>query len=253
MTLSPGKDAMFEWFGESAWRRVKRIYREQWRFFGLFLRKYFFWAAGIFLVFAVAGYVFYSADPARAERDAIILAERVAGGIPPDASPVWIFLFILWNNIRATAIGCALGVIPFLFVPALGAAVNGVAMGLVAAFSGDQALGAGKLAAGILPHGILELPAVWLADALGLFLCAEIGRRIRRFLRRSFPGRNAAVAGGASPPLADSRDEIYLGDVLVTFGGVVLPLLIIAAAVESFITPLVFAALRLKSFSSLVG
>jgi len=222
---------MFEWAGEPFWPRVGRFYRDQGRFFRLHLKTPFAWAVGIFLVFALAGYLYYAPDPSRASQAMKRLAESLIGDWPRDAAPAWNFLFILWNNIRVTAVACALGVVPVLFLPVLAAAGNGLALGLVVAFAGDLAWGAGKMAAGILPHGILELPAVWLAYALGLFLSAEMGRRIRRSFRRP-------SAGGGS---GDERDEIFLGDLVVTFGAVVLPLLVVAAAVEAFLTPLLFA------------
>jgi stage II sporulation protein M len=237
---------MFEEFGDRAWPRAKRFYREQWLFFNRFLRKYFLLALTVFLVFSVAGFVFYAARPERAGRDVKALAERLAGGLPPDASPGWLFLHLFWNNFRAAALGAALGIIPFLFLPMIGAAANGTALGLVAAFAGQaESLGAGKLAAGILPHGILELPAVWLAEALGIFLCVEIGRRIRRPRRQSVVGLADSTGLGSpdSAVPADPRDDVFLGDLVVTFGAVVVPMLLVAAAVEAFVTPFVLGRL----------
>ena len=237
---------MFEEFGDRAWPRAKRFYREQWLFFNRFLRKYFLLALTVFLVFSVAGFIFYAARPERAGRDVRALAERLAGGLPPDASPGWLFLHLFWNNFRAAALGLAVGIIPFLSLPAVGAAANGIALGLVAAFAGQaESLGTARLAAGILPHGILELPAVWLADAMGIFLCLEIGRRIRKPKRAAF-GVLSDPNGLASPETAlpaDPRDDIFLGDLVVTFGAVVVPLLLVAAAVEAFVTPLLLGRL----------
>ena len=75
------------------------------------------------------------------------------------------------------------------------------------------------LAAGILPHGIFELPALCLSLAAGLCLCQNINRYIRKNEK------------GLMKPL--------LLNILRVTGLVVIPLLVVAAIMESYVTPAV--------------
>ena len=75
------------------------------------------------------------------------------------------------------------------------------------------------LAAGILPHGIFELPALCLSLAAGLCLCQNINRYIRKNEK------------GIMKPL--------LLNILRVTGLVVIPLLVVAAIMESYVTPAV--------------
>jgi stage II sporulation protein M len=77
-------------------------------------------------------------------------------------------LFIFSNNLKAAAVALLLGSI-FGLVPVAHASANGVVIGMVAA---SMANGKGLLifAMGLLPHGILEIPAMLLAWGLGIWL-----------------------------------------------------------------------------------
>ena len=74
-------------------------------------------------------------------------------------------------------------------------------------------------AASLLPHGIFELPALILAFSMGLYICGHLTRRCRR--------DPAALPLGACLGLA-ARLLVFL----------LLPLLILAALTEAYVTPL---------------
>ena len=125
-------------------------------------------------------------------------------------------LALFGNNLRAMVLSTLYGFIPFLYLPALSMGVNAILLGMVASSVNGQWL---LLAAGILPHGICELPALCLSLAAGLCLCQNINRYIRKNEK------------GIMKPL--------LLNILRVTGLVVIPLLVVAAIMESYVTPAV--------------
>ena len=125
-------------------------------------------------------------------------------------------LALFGNNLRAMVLSTLYGFIPFLYLPALSMGVNAILLGMVASSVSGQWL---LLAAGILPHGIFELPALCLSLAAGLCLCQNINRYIRKNEK------------GLMKPL--------LLNILRVTGLVVIPLLVVAAIMESYVTPAV--------------
>ena len=125
-------------------------------------------------------------------------------------------LALFGNNLRAMVLSTLYGFIPFLYLPALSMSVNAILLGMVASSVNGQWL---LLAAGILPHGIFELPALCLSLAAGLCLCQNINRYIRKNEK------------GFMKPL--------LLNILRVTGLVVIPLLVVAAIMESYVTPAV--------------
>ena len=125
-------------------------------------------------------------------------------------------LALFGNNLRAMVLSTLYGFIPFLYLPALSMGVNAILLGMVASSVNGQWL---LLAAGILPHGIFELPALCLSLAAGLCLCQNINRDSRKNEK------------GIMKPL--------LLNILRVTGLVVIPLLVVAAIMESYVTPAV--------------
>lgn len=125
-------------------------------------------------------------------------------------------LALFGNNLRAMVLSTLYGFIPFLYLPSLSMGVNAILLGMVASSVNGQWL---LLAAGILPHGIFELPALCLSLAAGLCLCQNINRYIRKNEK------------GFMKPL--------LLNILRVTGLVVIPLLVVAAIMESYVTPAV--------------
>ena len=120
-------------------------------------------------------------------------------------------LLLLANNLRACAVTMLYGLIPFVRLPALALGVNAVLLGTDTTML--------LYAASLLPHGIFELPALILAFSMGLYICGHLTRRCRR--------DPAALPLGACLGLA-ARLLVFL----------LLPLLILAALTEAYVTPL---------------
>ena len=121
-----------------------------------------------------------------------------------------IFLNNTLKTVLAILLGSLFGVIPAVFL--LG---NGIALGVIFSLSA-QTRGLWLSLLSIAPHGLLELPAVFLSTSIGLM----VGSRV---MKQFF-----------------SRPETTIGSELVQglrfFITVILPLLFIAALVEAFLT-----------------
>jgi stage II sporulation protein M len=128
------------------------------------------------------------------------------------------------GNVQAAGTTVASGVLPVLFFPAWILALNAAVIGITTStMLSAVGLRPSFLALALLPHGVLEIPAIALCAAMGVLLCRELTARI---FRRT--GGRAPLAG-------------LLYDLLRLFVLVVLPLLAAAAAVEAYITPILAA------------
>ena len=123
-------------------------------------------------------------------------------------------LALLGSNVRAMVLSALYGFIPFLYLPALSLGLNAAIIGMLAAMMQGQWL---LFAAGILPHGIFELPALILALSSGIYLC----RKVTDYVRHNEKG----VMG----PL--------MKDLLRLFVMHIIPLLVAAAVIEAYVTP----------------
>ncbi len=126
---------------------------------------------------------------------------------------------LLLNNVRACMAAIGLGIIPFLFLPVIALVTNSAIIGTLFGLSMELGLPIGTMIAGILPHGIFEIPALIMAISLGIYVCKEITMRILK--KRE---------GSLREDLADAGRFLAL---------IILPLIITAAVIEAYITPLV--------------
>ena len=110
-------------------------------------------------------------------------------------------------------LGRFFGLLPVVFLFANGAAIA------IAVYSSSQLRGLSHSLLILVPHGLLELPAVLLGTSVGLMIGFETVKRVF--------GK------------ADRSDGGQLGAALKFFVTVIVPLLIIAASIEVFITPVV--------------
>lgn len=177
-------------------------------------KKWFMILLGIFMLSAFAGY--YSSIIFRD------LAEKSVENLFSEFSFVSnlehyeIALFIFFNNALksfvAMVLGLFFGIVPILFI-----LFNGFVVGVVAGYFSSEA-GIFSILLLLIPHGILEIPAVLLSCAYGV----ELGIGFYRTLK----GKKL-----------DLREEMY--DKIKKFGRNVVPILAIAAVVETYVTPLI--------------
>jgi len=127
---------------------------------------------------------------------------------------------LLFNNWWAMLISAAYGLIPFIFLPMLSLITNGLILGVFGMFYVQNGLGLLPYLAGILPHGILELPALVLSIACGVYLCLNMNRRI--------------LGSSKKIPMVE-----LLGDLLRVILLLVAPMVVAAAFIECYVTPLI--------------
>jgi stage II sporulation protein M len=169
-------------------------------------RNFIYFSIGIFLVFALIGFFV----PASEELSSKILEYiQTVLAQTEGLSAKGLIEFIFWNNLKSSffsmIFGFALGVLPLIALIA-----NGYIVGFVSAISVDVA-GLGSLL-NLLPHGIFELPAIFISLGLGLKFGTFIFKKDK----------------------AESFKN-YFWDSLRVFVFIVLPLLIVAAIIEGFL------------------
>ncbi len=124
---------------------------------------------------------------------------------------------LILNNSRVSFIGFILGIIPFLYLPSLVLAFNGAIIGLLfgsMATTGISGVLGGIMVflLGIVPHGIFELPGIFISISTGIILCKSY--------------RDKSIKFG---------EAFKYG--LLTVILICLPLMVIAGIIETQVTP----------------
>ena len=127
------------------------------------------------------------------------------------------------SNLNACIFMMLYGLVPFIRLPALTLGLNAMMLGALASWYSAQGFSLLVYLAFLFPHGIFELPAMALSLAVGLYVCKQVTRRFRG-------DAEALPLGGCC--LLISRTVLLA----------VTPLLVVAAFLEAYVTPL-FASL----------
>ncbi len=178
------------------------------------LRKYVLIVTDIFILSLIVGLLVSVKNPALSENYLETFKESF--GWIKTLNPLVIMLLIFLNNalksMLALVLGVGLGVIPVLFV-----AGNGIILGMLADTI-SRHLGTVFVAAALLPHGIIEVPAI--------LISAGIGLRLGHKMYPSLMGMKT-----------DIKKELREG--MGFYMRVIVPLLFAAAMIETFVTPLI--------------
>lgn len=175
------------------------------------IRYYIIFSAIIFFFAAYFGYGLAGSSP---EQTKSILEELKKMSEPvKNISPIGLFLFIFLKNSVAVLIAIFFSVI-LGFAPFFAVFANGMILG-VFAYAFLQKFSLQVFLAGILPHGVIELPVLFFAAASGFRLWQAAFQKIV-FREKNF-SREFALAA-----------HFYLNTLL--------PLLLIAAFIEAFVT-----------------
>ena len=136
------------------------------------------------------------------------------------------FVDIWLNNLFACARTVAMGILPLVYLPLLSVLSNATVIGTVLGLTAAEAKVslANSILYMILPHGIFELPALFLSFGLGFYICKWL---TRRFFRRNLEDKRTFL---------DLMNGVAKGFVLA-----VIPLVTIAAFIECFVTPEIMA------------
>ena len=182
------------------------------------LRREFLNTAAAFGVLALLGFAAGMLFPDMAQQTLQNFAAQVEQlGLTADVPQSQLMLTLFFNNITAALLSMLYGIIPFLPLSALALGTNALMLGAFAAIYQQQGLGLGVYLLGILPHGIFELTALVLSCALGLLICRTGSERLLKksdvpFFRRTL-------------------------DCIRVFLSFAVPLLLLAALIEAYITP----------------
>ncbi|UUX92810.1 stage II sporulation protein M [Methanoplanus endosymbiosus] len=176
------------------------------------LKRAFIFSLSFFFLFLIFGALAFSQNPESGKAMVETISQNVFLPILTDNSALLaINLFI--NNTEASVLlfigGATFGIVTMFILM-----TNGIIVGFVLQFTMIEK-GLPVVLAGIIPHGIFEIPAFITAAGLGFILSESIWREFR--------GRGDAAAEAGR-----------LGKIFVM---TVIPLLIAAAITEAFITP----------------
>src|SRR5574341_842248 len=178
------------------------------------LKNYFIAVTGIFIISLIIGLIVAVKNPGIA-KDYLEMMKNSFDWIKT-LNPLEIMLIIFLNNaikrFLALALGVGFGIIPLLFV-----AGNGIILGMLADSVSRQE-GVLFVIAALLPHGIIEVPMVLISAGIGL----QFGR-----------GMYLSLKGAKF----DIKSELKRG--ISFYLRWIVPLLFVAAVVETFVTPLV--------------
>jgi len=147
------------------------------------------------------------------------MAEVQQSGLVDESGSISL-MALFGNNLQATLTATVMGLMPFVYLPVFSLAVNGAVIGAVLALSEMMGMELWQMILlGLLPHGIFEIPAIMLGVAMGLYLCRQMNGTLRK--RPGTPKIEAVL-----PHLCR----------VALFG--VVPMLAVAALIETLVTPL---------------
>ncbi len=200
---------------------LKKQHRALWQFYRETFGEALLMTAAAFLIICLLGFGVSLFNKSIPELVLNYFTQMVRdGNIITDDGTIH-FGALLSNNLRAATISVLYGFIPFIYLTALSLGMNALVLGILAAYYVNSGTSLLIYFAGILPHGVFELSALLIAFALGLLLC----RRTTQYVRKN--------TKGMMKPL--------LCNIARSFVMHVLPLLVIAAVAETYITPAVLA------------
>jgi stage II sporulation protein M len=175
------------------------------------LRWYILTVVAVFAIFMAIGYMVAVMSPSFTDQTITGFKEEV--GPLKQTSALQLMLGIFENNVikcfLVVVLGLVLGIAPLLFMMA-----NGIVIGIVVGATLAKA-GILYVMVGILPHGIIEMPMVFLSAAIGLKLGFDVIRAL--VLKKVHLWR-------------DVREGLLI------FIFWVAPLLFVAAFMETFVT-----------------
>jgi stage II sporulation protein M len=179
-----------------------------------YLKGYILFVSLIFVLSILMGYWYSGLDQAFATQTSVDISEMFA--IIQGLHPLIIMVIIFLNNsikcLIVLLLGIGFGLIPLVFLT-----YNGFLIGVVVLMT-ERIEGSLYVLAAIVPHGIIELPMILFSAAIGI--------RLGHDLWSALMGKKV-----------DIKKDFKKG--MLFYMHWILPLLFIAAAVETFLTPLI--------------
>jgi len=178
--------------------------------------RYRWWLIIAIALFAI-GVAFGLADPfniASLVSDELTGLEELGGFLTPFSFTMFIFIFL--TNVITLIFSFAFGAV-FCIVPVVTLLVNGWIVGLVSVIITERE-SLGYVLAGLLPHGVIELPAFFIGEAAALSMAVVLITALFKKEKR----------GLLLPSLRQNLKYLALAV------GLMLP----AAAIETYLTPM---------------
>ncbi|MFS0784624.1 stage II sporulation protein M [Bacillus sp. 1P06AnD] len=199
---------------------IKKTYSNEWHKFTSFYRNYFIVCVVLFLAIVILTVVGTKSLDRKTVEDmmaGIMKSFEDKGMLQEQAAYITMFK-IFFNNLFACILAIVFGFIPYV-LPLVVLIGNGAVVGVLL---GAISLNGGSIASwvlrGLVPHGITEMTAVLLSIGIGLFISTWLVKKIA--------GKETKTFGTVVKMVAQ------------TFIAVILPLLVISAVIEVYITPL---------------
>lgn len=169
-------------------------------------RKYIYTSIILFILSAIIGYLFHSR---------LSFLDNLIKGILETAQNLRgldLIVFIFRNNLKASFYFLFLGII-FSIIPLINSITNGLLIGYVAekVISSSSIIQLWRL----LPHGIFELPAIFISAGLGIKLGVSLAHLTSKEGKKEI------------------KENLKMS--IITFFLVIIPLLIIAAIIEGLL------------------
>ncbi|MGZ6550875.1 MAG: stage II sporulation protein M [Tumebacillaceae bacterium] len=178
-------------------------------------RAYIWVAAGLFLVGAVLGLLFAD-EMMKYVASSLDKIKDLAETAQAKNNPAYTSLLLFKNNLSAAVYMLCSGVLLGV-VTALSLVLNGLMVGVVFAQIGGHGSLWLTILFGLVPHGIFELPAIFISAAFGL----KLGRCLLVPLRE----------------MTRWQSVIHVGREVWSISWVIVLLLVVAASVEGAVTP----------------
>ena len=203
---------------------MRNSYFREWEFFRDHLANIFVWL--VFFAVLMSGLIYYSLLNEPESLTKILgsikdaLKEKGLLGIVGKNS-FWVAYKIFLNNLQATLLFTVLGLVPFFVGAVVFVSSVAVLLGATIALTVSKGFEIATFIKLTAPHGVVELLAVFYGASLGVFLSKQITKKL-------FPKhRESTVPWG-----------FILKKFSASYALFILPLLALAALIESFVTPL---------------
>lgn len=195
------------------------------------LRWYILMVMTIYATFAAIGYGIAVTSPTLTDQTISDVRDQV--GPLKETSALGLMLGIFENNVvrcfLVVILGIVIGAVPLLFTIA-----NGIVIGIVIGATIGRT-GVLYVLVGLLPHGIIEMPMVFISAAIGLKLGYDMLRLVIRAILAASGGNPGS---DVQRPLSQKKVSLWtdIKEGLLIFIFWVAPLLFVAAFMETFVT-----------------
>ena len=206
---------------------VLNFYREEWKFFRERHLRTFLFLSALFIVAIIASLFYFHIHPEAAQKE-IKTIDAVLGKMR-FYSQFQVMASILIRNLIICFFILIMGLIPFFLLPIFPMLKNCYALAALIHLAGNYSFL--TLTATILPHGIIEFPALIYTTCLGVHLS----------LRRT---RNRNVMLTIDSVQMEPPGALQFSRALKIYALIVTPVLVLAAIIETFLTPVLFFAIN---------